>query len=257
MKSMAAFLKVVDLHTFITAGLAVLATYLSRRLGLVAELPIDLIGLAVVFPLVFSITSAYRMREDALQAFASLKGNTIALFYAHRDWGRDQQGSGRARAMIDELLHVLSDHLQEDVAEGRDRHTGRIFEIYSEISTSIERLRRNGASTQDVARANEYLKNIMVDVERMNNIARYRTPVSLRAFTRVFLNVLPILFGPHFAYIDYPDFPVIGYVIAGLYGFVLVSLDNIQDHLENPFDGIGVDDLQLRVVDEMIELLEE
>jgi len=97
----------------------------------------------------------------------------------------------------------------------------------------------------------------MVDVERMNNIARYRTPVSLRAFTRVFLNLLPILFGPHFASIDFPNYPVIGYIVAGLYAFVLVSLDNVQDHLENPFDGIGVDDLVLNVVDELIELLEE
>jgi predicted membrane chloride channel (bestrophin family) len=257
MKSLAAFVKIIDHHTFIVTGLAVLSTYLSRRLGLVAELPIDLIGLAVVFPLVFSINSAYRMREDALQAFASLKGSAIALFYAHRDWGKDKNGSQRARKLIDELLHVLSEHLREDISEGRDAHIGRIFELYSEISSSIEKLRKRGASSEDIARANQHLKNIMIDVERMNNIARYRTPVSLRAFTRVFLNLLPILFGPHFAFIDYPDYPLIGYVIAGMYGFVLVSLDNVQDHLENPFDGIGVDDLKLNVVDEMIELLEE
>ena len=28
-----------------------------------------------------------------------------------------------------------------------------------------------------------------------------------------------------------------------LYSFILVSLDNIQDHLENPFDGVGEDDI--------------
>jgi predicted membrane chloride channel (bestrophin family) len=257
MRSLSAFLKIVDLHTFAVTFLAILATNLSRRFGLVAELPIDLIGLAVVFPLVFSINSAYRMREDALQAFASLKGNAAALFYAHRDWGRDRAGSDRARRLIDELLHALLKHIRESSEDGPDRHMARIFEIYSEISVSIERLRKQGASTQDIARANEYLKNIMVDVERMNNIARYRTPVSLRAFTRVFLNLLPILFGPHFASIDYPDYPAIGYMVAGLYGFILVSLDNVQDHLENPFDGIGVDDLRLSVVDEMIDLLEE
>jgi predicted membrane chloride channel (bestrophin family) len=30
-----------------------------------------------------------------------------------------------------------------------------------------------------------------------------------------------------------------------LYSFILVSLDNIQDHLENPFDQIGEDDIQI------------
>jgi predicted membrane chloride channel (bestrophin family) len=28
-----------------------------------------------------------------------------------------------------------------------------------------------------------------------------------------------------------------------LYSFILVSLDNIQDHLENPFDYVGEDDI--------------
>lgn len=234
-----------------------LSTYLSRRFGVVGELPIDLIGIAVVFPLVFSINSAYRMREDALLAFANLKGSSIALFYAHRDWGKDKEAAQRARTLIDELLHVLSADVREKSRQNHDVRLGRIFEIYSEISVSIERLRRRGGSSEDVSRANEYLKNMMVDIERMNNIAYYRTPISLRAFTRVFVNLLPILFGPHFASLDYPAFPVVSYVVAGLYAFVLVSLDNVQDHLENPFDGIGVDDLQLNVVDELIELLEE
>jgi hypothetical protein len=30
-----------------------------------------------------------------------------------------------------------------------------------------------------------------------------------------------------------------------LYSFILVSLDNIQDHLENPFDDVGEDDIRI------------
>jgi hypothetical protein len=30
-----------------------------------------------------------------------------------------------------------------------------------------------------------------------------------------------------------------------LYSFILVSLDNIQDHLENPFDEVGEDDIRI------------
>ena len=32
-----------------------------------------------------------------------------------------------------------------------------------------------------------------------------------------------------------------------LYSFILVSLDNIQDHLENPFDDVGEDDIRIEV----------
>lgn len=250
------FIKIIDRQTLVITALAILSTYLSRRFGFVAELPIDLLGLAVVFPLVFSINSAYRMREDALQAFASLKGNATGLFYAHRDWGlQGTQHAQRARALIEELLTEMASMLRTTDGD-QDRAATRVFEIFSEFSASIETLRAAKISTNEISRANEYLKNIIVDFEKMVNIARYRTPISLRAFTRLFLNLFPILFGPHFAHIDYPDYPLIGYVFAGLYAFVLVSLDNVQDHLENPFDGIGTDDLKLSVVDAIIDALE-
>jgi predicted membrane chloride channel (bestrophin family) len=53
---------VFDFQMLIVAVLALLTTFLCRTYGLIAELPIDLVGIAVVFPLVFSINSAYRRR---------------------------------------------------------------------------------------------------------------------------------------------------------------------------------------------------
>jgi predicted membrane chloride channel (bestrophin family) len=40
-----------------------------------------------------------------------------------------------------------------------------------------------------------------------------------------------------------------------LYSFILVSLDNIQDHLENPFDDVGEDDIHFNV-EETTQLLQ-
>lgn len=258
MNTLRDFAQIINLRTLIITVLALLSTYLSRRYNFVADLPIDLLGLAVVFPLVFSINSAYRMREDALQAFARLKGNAIALFYAHRDWSPEAKGGPkRARALIEELLRAVAASLHSNGSDSIRAGQSRTFEIFSEFSDSIETLRRQKTAATDVSRANEYLRDIIVEYDKMSNIARYRTPISLRAFTRLFLNLFPIIFGPHFANIDYPDYPVIGYVFAGLYAFVLVSLDNVQDHLENPFDGIGTDDLQLNVIDEVLPHLDE
>ncbi len=257
METISNFIKIINHRTLVITGLAILSTYLSRRFDFVADLPIDLLGLAVVFPLVFSINSAYRMREDALQAFARLKGNAIALFYAHRDWNPAEEGGPkRARALIEELLDAVANSLHSKDYDAKKTGRSRTFEIFSEFSDSIEALRAQKASLNDISRANEYLRDIIVEYEKMSNIAQYRTPISLRAFTRLFLNLFPVIFGPHFANIDYPDYPIIGYVFAGLYAFVLVSLDNVQDHLENPFDGIGTDDLQLNVVEEVIPMLE-
>jgi len=32
-----------------------------------------------------------------------------------------------------------------------------------------------------------------------------------------------------------------------MFSFILVSLDNIQDHLENPYDLVGEDDVKLEI----------
>ena len=81
----------------------------------------------------------------------------------------------------------------------------------------------------------------------MRNILLYRTPISLRAYSHFFLNVFPILFGPYFAHLVKDSNQAIGYVVAVIYSLVLVSLDNIQEDLENPFDLNGADDIRLDV----------
>jgi len=66
----------------------------------------------------------------------------------------------------------------------------------------------------------------------------------LRAFSDFFVTVLPVLYGPYFAAIgkDFTNEALV-YVMPVVFTMILVSLDNIQDHLENPFDQIGEDDI--------------
>jgi len=131
-----------------------------------------------------------------------------------------------------------------------------IYDVFSAFSESHERLRQVGVPANEVSRANQYLSKMIADFEMMNNVAHYRPPISLRAHSRMFLNLFPIIFGPYFANLSYPEYPWVGYSIAALYAIVLVSLDNVADQLENPFDSIGPDDLRLEVVEDYIEFLQ-
>ena len=95
-----------------------------------------------------------------------------------------------------------------------------------------------------------------MDFEKMRNISSCRTPITLRAYSKIFLHVIPIAFAPHFAHMmsnppdesmPWPQFS--GYFSACLYGMVFVCLDVVQDRLEQPFDQDGVDDVKLDVTD--------
>lgn len=255
MQTIKQFSKIVDYHTGLVTVLSLVVVFLCRQFGFLVDLPTTLIGIAVVFPLVFSINSAYKRREDALQAFASLKGHGVALLFAHREWPEDETGHGeRAGELLQRLLTAVAHHF---ASNGHDQTNSKqqIYALFSEFSRSHEALRAAGVPANEISRANQYLRQIIIDFERMNNIASYRTPRALRAYSRLFLNLFPLLFGPYFASIAYPEYPFAGYVVAVLYTLVLVSLDNIQDDLENPFDGVGADDLRLDVAEEYGQLV--
>ena len=81
--------------------------------------------------------------------------------------------------------------------------------------------------------------------EQITHIYQYRTPRSLRAFSDFFITVLPVLYGPYFAHISRGFSSGLTYVMPVLFALVPVSLDNIQEHLENTFDQVGQDDVMI------------
>ena len=61
------------------------------------------------------------------------------------------------------------------------------------------------------------------------------------------LLLLPIVYGPHFAE-NATNFNYgLQFAVPVLFSVILVALDNIQSHLENPFDQQGEDDVDINV----------
>jgi predicted membrane chloride channel (bestrophin family) len=248
-------LRLMDSHLIGVVLASLIATGIAQALDFEIDLPADIIGVAVIFPIVFSIAGAYERREDALRQFASLKANAVALYYAHRDWPVGAAGLGVEGAqLVRELLHEMGHYFTApDAEKGVAMH--RAYRVCDQLSVSHEHLRDAGVSPTEISRVSQYLRDAMLNFESMRNFSLYRTPVALRAYSRLFVTVLPVMFAPYFAYVGQPDFPWVGFVIAALYSTVLVGLDNIQDELENPYDGIGPDDLHLDVADEYVDMI--
>lgn len=71
-----------------------------------AEFPLALIGIAVVFPFVFSISGAYERREAAVDEYGSMKGHGRAIFFASHDW-IDAPGNEAKQAEAKDVLADL------------------------------------------------------------------------------------------------------------------------------------------------------
>ncbi len=250
------FISIISVQTAVVVFLALAATYLCLQNDIVVELPTGLIGIAIVFPIVFSINAAYRRREEALRSFANLKAHGVALFYAHRDWVPDRESAHatRIRQLVADLLEAL--RASFTTAHETTEEFKRVYALFSDMSGSMEDLRKAGVSGSEISRANQYLRSMIIEYERMRNIYTYRTPTALRAYSQVFLSAFPVLFAPYFADLSARYFFSLGFLVAAFYGLVLVSLDNIQERLENPFDEIGVDDINLNVSEQYLDIMQ-
>lgn len=239
--------RIIDLKSLLVSGLAILSTWLCLRLGLTADFPLTLIATAIVFPLVFSISTAYKRREKALEDYGNIKAHGRALYLAARDWLPEASDSRTAevRDILGELLQSCRTLFTGPVAD-MARHQQNIYGAFSRLSRFVERLRSEGLSANECSRCNQYLSRIMVSFENIKNIYQYRTPRTLRAFSDFFILLLPILYGPYFAFqAREAGGSWLGYVMPVLFTLILVGLANIQNHLENPFDQIGDDDVAI------------
>lgn len=91
-----------------------------------------------------------------------------------------------------------------------------------------------------------YMKDIHEAIENLYAIHTHRTPISLKAYCKIFILIFPVIYAPAIINNLGPDTSqVISYFVVLMTEFILISLYNIQNHLEYPFDAKGLDDIKL------------
>jgi predicted membrane chloride channel (bestrophin family) len=217
------------------------------RYNFQADLPLTLVGIAIVFPVVFSIDSAYDRRERALVYLADLTAHMKALFMAPCDWTIDIDKEYKAGFKAD-MVNVFSEVKAFFVNDLSDEESEKaISSAMDKLSDTSQKLRDYDVPAGEMSRVNQYLSKILVDIENLKAIYHYRTPITLRAYSRVFIYSFPVLYGPYFVFAAKNYSVGLEYMMPVLFSFILVSLDNIQAHLESPFDQVGEDDIKFDV----------
>ena len=251
------FLLIINYKTLIVTLLSLISTYVCYRMGFIARFPDMLVGVAIVFPVVFSIGSAYNRRETALQRFSDFKGHALSIYFAARDWttDKDNELTLKLRLIVNDMMITMRKMFTTNDKAEWMKNEKRIYEHFSSLSLLAVEMRNYGVQSSELSRINQYVSKMIIAFDNLKIVHDYRTPVTLRAYSKVFIYIFPIIYGPYFAS-SFKDFsPGLGYVMPVLYSFILVSLDNIQDHLEHPFDEIGEDDIRINereIVEHMI-----
>lgn len=243
------FFLIVNLKTLIISLLAVASTALCIRFKYEADLPLTLVATAIIFPIVFSIGGAYKRREAALREYAAIKGYMRSIYFVSRDWlaNPKPQNVDKMKGIIQDFFTNFRTMFTSPIEE-LEANEEKVYANFSDISLYVKHeLRGEGLSAGECSRTNQYLQKLMISFEAIKHIYQYRTPRSLRSFSSLFIKIMPIIYGPYFAYKAESMSWGLEYIIPVLLTMILVSLENIQEHLENPFDQLGEDDIIINV----------
>lgn len=155
-------------------------------------------GIAIVFPIVFSISGAYARRESALVQYATMKSMGRMVFFIARDWIKNnQEQSDLLQKDIQENIYeifTLSVKLfQTKKARQFSHEEHEIYKEFSTIADKLEILRENNVSATEIARAHGYLASFITAFETLKHIYQYRTPRTLRLYSKLFIYIILIV----------------------------------------------------------------
>ncbi len=250
---------VINYRTFISVFISILATWLSYRYKLIFNLDLTLFSVAVVFPLVFTLGSAFQRREKALEHLGRAKGALSAIKYCF-SFSKNIDVVEKEK-IYSEVNNVKTELIAFLYSESNDKE---------KLNLSIAKIQAYIIKNRDVIgrslslRVYKLMRDVIMGIENSISIKVHRTPQSIRAYCELFIYVFPFFYAPTLIKnIEYQDvllgeiinspdilyvqnrFDLIVYGLNIILSFFLITLFNVQEQIENPFDQDGMDDIKL------------
>jgi hypothetical protein len=252
------YFSVINYRSFVAISIAIFATWKCYHFHLIFSLDLTLISVAVVFPLVFTLGSAFQRREKALEHLGRAKGALSAIKYCFSYAKKvDKIDKEKIYTVVENVKTELIAFLYSE-SDDKTQLNAAIGEIQNFITQHRENLGRSLS-----LRVYRLMRDVIMGVENSIAIKSHRTPYSIRAYCVLFIYVFPFFYAPTLIKnIQYQEgvvadnlsdviissgdyYTMIIYVLNVTISFFLITLFNIQEQIENPFDQDGLDDIIL------------
>ena len=235
------YLSTINSRTLIAISISVVCVMLAFHFNINFNIDLTLLSIAIIFPLVFTIRGSFRRREKALEHLSQFRSSLKTLYYFMMSNEKmPDEGKQEIAGILSKIGDKTIAHLrnQDNCMEDLDVH---INEIYAFI------LANNGTVGRSLKeKMFRFMHDLHEAIDNLNAIHIHRTPISLKAYCKVFIYIFPIIYAPTVInHIGADQNQFITYAVVLLTEFILISLYNIQDHLEYPFDSKGLDDIKL------------
>tara|TARA_X000000368_G_C23051654_1_gene721705 strand:- start:74 stop:811 length:738 start_codon:yes stop_codon:yes gene_type:complete len=239
---MSRYLVILNSRTLIAILISIIVPIIAYKYSITYNIDLTLISIAIIFPLVFNIRGAFRRREKALEHLslyrASLKTVENIISSSKLEPNEINKGNELIKKSNIGLIDFLS-NIENDTTI-HDENINELFEFLNSNKIIIG----NGV----LQKALRFLKDTIDSADNLVAIHRHRTPISLKAYCLMFVYIFPLVYTPTIIFkIGVENPPYLTYFIVTLSEFILISLYNIQDQMEYPFDKEGIDDIDLEI----------
>ena len=235
------YLVIINHRTWIAMIIALVVPYLAFRYGIEFDMELTLISIAIIFPLVFTIRGSFRRREKALEHLSEFRSTlkTFSYFLMSNVKLTEEDQEEATKLMLN-LSNTLMIHLKSNEKDTTDIDA-RMQDLYQYVNSKEHKI-----SSKSKERLFRIMKDLHETIENVHAINTHRTPISLKAYCLVFIYIFPLIYAPTIIHRVGPDKGSwITYFIVLVSQFILISLYNIQNQLEYPFDDEGMDDIKL------------
>jgi predicted membrane chloride channel (bestrophin family) len=235
------YLDIVNHRSLVISLICIIVTYLCLSYNFSYDVDLIIFSIAIIFPLVFTIREAFRRRQHAIKLLSTLKASISAFYFSLENSNKlSIEEKVEVQQMMNSFSEIFIEGLKNKENNRIEEVRDRIRKIYGFVDTN-----RNSISGNAALKLIRLIQDIQESVENLNGIKIHGTPISLRAYCLIFIFILPFIFTPTLVYNLSSHSVWLVYALSVLHGFILMSLYNLQDHIEDPFDQMGLDDIKL------------
>lgn len=241
---------VFDIKMLLLLSETIFIYFLYNSYQINIQLDFTIMSVAIVFPLVFSITSAYQRRQDSIKEFAIFRNKIIDLsnifFAVDKTKKADYE---KLFSSLVELQDIFVSYLKKSTP---DNKFNKVREKRKEIFLILDSYKNlyNEREKDSIIRVKNEL---FQSAEKLRGLKIHPTPISLRKYCLIFIFLSPLIYNTQLVSQNisssFMSETFISLLMSIIVSFILIALYNVQDYIENPFDQKGLDDLKLSKMD--------
>ena len=184
------YLVIINYKTLIAVLISIGVLYFAEKNKIDYEIDLTLISIAIIFPLVFCIRSAFRRREKALEHLSQFRSNlrTVEHYLKMSKLTDDMfnEFSLLMNKLESEFLKELS---KPDINLKKiDNNTEELFSFMNNNNEYI--------SSGIRGKAVRFLRDVSDGQDNLIAIHLHRTPISLKAYCLIFIYLFPLVYTP-------------------------------------------------------------